>query len=255
MARPIALQLYTVREELKRDFWGVVRQVAEMGYEGVQISGFDFDAENTPARLKQFLDEVGLQSAGRHVNLERLERDLEGVFAESQALKDPYIVCPFLPEHRRRTVDDWRATAELFNRIGAACRDRGFIFGYHNHAFEFEEFDGRRGLDILIEETDPELVTFEIDTYWVQYGGGDPVDYIRRCAGRVPLVHLKDMTGDERRFFAEVGEGILDWDAILPACEEAGVQWYIVEQDRCERSTLESVRISLENLRRMLARL
>lgn len=253
MAPPIALQLYTLREELKRDFWGVVRQVAEMGYEGVQISGFEFDAENTPERLKRFLDEVGLQSAGRHVALSRLEGDLETVFAESQALKDPYIICPFLPEERRRTAEDWKRTAELFNRLGALCKDRGFIFGYHNHAFEFQSFEGRRGLDILIEETDPNLVTFEIDTYWVQYGGGDPVEYIRRCAGRIPLVHLKDMTGDERRFFAEVGEGILDWKSILPACEEAGVQWYIVEQDRCERPPLESVRISLQNLRHMLA--
>ena len=248
MARPIALQLYTVRNEMEKDFLGTIRKVAEMGYEGVQFGDLE---PFTATEWRILLDDLGLQPAGRHVGLERLEEDLEAVLDEGQALKDPDLICPALPEDRRRTAADWQATAALFNRIGAACQDRGFFFGYHNHSFEFQVFDGRLGLDILIEETNPEWVTFELDTYWVQHGGGDPLDYLRRCRGRVRVVHLKDMADDETRSFAAVGTGILDWDAILPGCEEAGAQWFCVEQDVCPGPSLESARISLENLRKM----
>src|SRR5437870_2072926 len=123
---------------------------------------------------------------------------------------------------------------------------------YHNHAFELDRFNGRTGLDILFGAADPDLVHAEIDMYWIQYGGGDPVEMVRRFAGRAPLIHLKDMAADGTRTFAEVGEGIMDWPAILAASQSAGAQWYIVEQDTCRRSPFESIEISLRNLRRLL---
>jgi len=131
-------------------------------------------------------------------------------------------------------------------------KERGLTFGYHNHSFELEKFDGKTGLEILYGESDPDVFTAEIDTYWIQHGGGDPAAWIRRVAGRSPLVHLKDMVmrGSEQ-LMAEVGEGNLNWPAILEACREACVEWYIVEQDVCQRDPFESLGISLRNLQAM----
>ncbi len=153
----------------------------------------------------------------------------------------------------------------------------GLVFAYHNHSFELEKYDGKTGLDILISATS-RSVTFEIDTYWLQHGGADPAAWVAKLAGRVPLVHLKDMvvatdmharvdriSGEsaddfEKRvqsakqpkpIMAEVGEGNMNWPAILQACGAAGVEWYIVEQDLCQRDPFESLTISLRNLHAM----
>ncbi|HEX2032739.1 MAG TPA: sugar phosphate isomerase/epimerase [Chloroflexota bacterium] len=244
---PVALQLYTVREQLKDDFRGVVRAVAEIGYDGVQFAGY---GGLSAVELRRLLEETGLRPCGTHTGLETLERDLEREIEYNQAIGNEWIVCPSIPEARRRDLAGWREVAAALNRIGAACAEQGVRFGYHNHAFEFSEVaPGTRGLDIILGETDPSLVFWEPDVYWVFKGGADPAEMIRTYAGRVPITHLKDATRDERQTFAEVGEGALDWPAILEASQVAGVVWHCVEQDRCERPPLESVRLSLEHLR------
>jgi len=125
-------------------------------------------------------------------------------------------------------------------------------FGYHTHSFELEKYGGRTGLQILYEESDPKYVKAEIDTYWIQHGGGDPAWWIEKLAGRIPRVHLKVMgIRDGKQIMAEVGEGNLNWPRILDACRKAGVEWYIVEQDTCERDPFESLAISLRNLKAM----
>jgi len=130
--------------------------------------------------------------------------------------------------------------------------EAGFVFVYHNHSFEFQKFDGKTGLEILYEESDPQVFFSEIDTYWVQHGGGDPADWIRRLKGRAPVVHFKDMVmGKDGQMMAEVGEGNLNWPAIIEACDYAGVEWLIVEQDICQRDPFESLGISLKNLKAM----
>jgi len=127
----------------------------------------------------------------------------------------------------------------------------GLSVGYHNHSFELEKFGAKTGLAILFDESDAAL-TAEIDTYWIQHGGGNPGAWIRRVAGRSPLVHLKDMViAEGKPVMAEVGEGNLDWPDILAACREAGVEWYIVEQDHCRRDPFDSLAMSLQNLREM----
>jgi len=244
---PIALQLYTLREQTAEDFVGVLRRVAEIGYAGVEFAGYGgLDA----AELKALLDELGLRAAGSHVGLQALECELDAVIEYSLAIGNPYVVCPSIPPDRRQDEAGVRAIAQSLNRIGAACRERGLLFCYHNHAFEFEPLDGKSFLDTLFSTTDPELVRAEVDTYWVQFAGLDPAELIERYSDRVALVHLKDMDPQDRSF-AEVGEGTLDWKAIFAASEAAGAEWYIVEQDRCKRPPLESVRLSLENLRSM----
>jgi len=179
-----------------------------------------------------------------------LEDELDAIMGYSLEIGNPYVVCSFLPEDRREDEAGLRTTAQSLNRIGAACMERGLQFCYHNHAFEFETFGGRYGLDILYDATEPHLVRAEVDTYWVQFAGLDPAELIRRYGERVTLVHLKDMDPQDRSF-AEVGEGTLDWEAIFAASEEARTEWYVVEQDHCKRPPLQSVCLSLKNLRAM----
>lgn len=249
MARiPIALQMFTLRDHLAQDFVGTHREVGKMGYTGVEIA---FTGNFSGADLKKLLADCGLQPCGIHVPLEQLEKDLIRVIKYNLELGNKFIVCPWLPEERRRSATDWYRMARVLNSIGAALKTDGLQLCYHNHSFEFQKFDGKYGLDILYENSEPENVQAEIDTYWIQHGGENPAEYIRKYSNRCPLIHLKDMLGDPNKTFTEVGNGILDWPAIFKACETSSVQWYIVEQDFCQRSPLESVRISLENLKKM----
>jgi sugar phosphate isomerase/epimerase len=244
---PVALQLYTVRDALAQDFAGTLRAVANIGYRSVELAG---TGNLTAAELGGLLDELNLEVVGPHTALQQLSTDLEATLDYFGELGVPYVTCPYMPEEYRapETFDE---TCALLNRIGGACRDREMQFCYHNHAFEFENKVGSQTLfDALYDGTDPELVKGEVDVYWVKYSGHDPVDVVCARPGRFPLIHLKDMTPGEPTF-AEVGEGILDMQAIFEASESNGATWYIVEQDRCQRPTLESARLSFENLKRM----
>src|SRR5205823_616372 len=136
------------------------------------------------------------------------------------------------------------------NRNGEICREVGLRFAYHNHAFEFAPLGGTTMFDLLLEETDPELVAFELDVYWLRYAGIDEAELLRRLVGRVPLVHLKDMAAGEQREPAPVGEGIFQWREVLEACAAAGVEWYIVEQDN-PSDPLAEVERSLRNLEKL----
>jgi sugar phosphate isomerase/epimerase len=245
---PIALQMYTLRTEAGRDFVGTLREVAGMGYAGVEFAG---TGGLSAPELRRLLDDLNLRAAGSHTGLEALEADLNAALDFNQEIGNEFIVCPYLPENRRKTADDYRALAGLLNRAGAACKERGLQLCYHNHDFEFQRFDGQYGLDLLLGATDPQLVKAEVDTYWVQKAGVDPAAYLRQYSGRCPLIHLKDMAADESRSFAEVGEGTMEWPAIFASAEAGGAVWYIVEQDVCKRPPLESVAISLRNLRAM----
>jgi sugar phosphate isomerase/epimerase len=240
--------MYTLRNETARDFIGTLREVAKIGYAGVEFAG---TGGLSAAELKRLLADLNLRAAGSHTGLDVLEGDLNAALDFTQEIGSEFVVCPYLPEERRRSADDYRALAEVLNRAGAACKQRGLQLCYHNHAFEFERFDGQYGLDILYTASDPDLVKGEIDTYWIRKGGADPAAYIRQYSGRCPLIHLKDMAADEKQSFAEVGEGTLDWPAIFAAAESGGARWYIVEQDVCQRPPLESITISLQNLRAM----
>ena len=246
MAKPrVALQMYTVRDEAQKDFAGTLKAVAEMGYPAVQPAGTGGLAARD---LKRLLDDLGLAVAGSHVNLEALESQPDQEITYWLEVGTPDVVVPAIPQ-ARRTRDGFRGVAESMNRIGARCKALGARLSYHNHAFEFEKLDGEYALDLLLGWCDPDLVKWEPDVYWIQFGGEDPARLIRKYSGRCPLVHLKDMTADASRTFAEVGEGILDWPAIFAASEAGGAEWYIVEQDRWARPSLEAAALSLKHLK------
>ena len=151
----------------------------------------------------------------------------------------------------RSDSESYKKFAEVMTDIGRKLKEAGLTFIYHNHSFEFAKFGGRTGMDILLEETDPQAVDFELDVYWVQAGGADPIEWIRKVEGRMKVVHLKDMAvmpdGEQR--FAEIGEGNMNMRGILQACVETGVEWAPVEQDQCYgRDPFESLALSLKNL-------
>lgn len=246
----IAAQMYTLREFTRTpaDIAATMKKVREIGYEAVQLSAL---GPIETAELKRILDGEGLKVCATHADYETLRDETEAVVEEHRLLDCQYVAIGGLPKEYR-TADGYPRFAREASEVARRLAEHGLTFGYHNHSFELEKFGGRTGLAILYEDSDPEVFTAEIDTYWIQHGGGDPAAWIRKVAGRSPLVHLKDMgVSGGKPVMAEVGEGNLNWPAILDACREAGVVWYIVEQDTCQRSPFESLKISLENLRGM----
>ncbi len=244
---PVALQLYTVRDQTATDFAGTVRKVAKMGYAGVEFAG---TGDLTAAEMSDLLQETGLKPAGNHVALATMESDLDAVIAYNKAIGNQYVGVPVLPTEMRN-ADGFRRLAATLNRLGARLKTAGLVLYYHHHAFEFDTYEGKRGWDTILSDTDPDLVKLETDVYWATYAGVDPASVIRQSAGRFPLIHLKDMVGEgDERTFAEVGEGVLDFGPIFEASEAQGAVWYIVEQDRCARPSLESAQMSVGNLKR-----
>jgi sugar phosphate isomerase/epimerase len=243
---PIALQLYTVRDETARDFAGTMHQVAEIGYRAVEFAGYGGLSSSQMAGL---LSDTGLRAASTHVGVAALESDLERELDYCQTISCASLVLPWLPPERR-SAESARALAPFLNEVGRRCHERGIAFSYHNHDFEFVEVEGKPLLDVLLAETDPLVVALEFDAYWAAHAGVDPIAYIRKQAGRVLLLHCKDMAADGS--FAEVGDGTLDMAGICRAAYEQNTRWYIVENDQPKIPSLESAKRSLENLRPML---
>ena len=241
----VALQAYTVREELAVDYLGTLTAIAEIGYEGVELG--PPPAEISLVECKDHMTQIGLQVVGSHAGLQQLTDDLGAQVDYLHTMGGRYLGL----SHRFASRQDVLEAAKRFNEIGDACRDAGIQLLYHNHNWEFTKFDGQAAYDLLLDATDPALVKMELDTYWVQRAGEDPVDYLNRLRGRCPLLHIKDMEAGEEQFFAEVGEGVLDWDAIFQAADAAGTQWLVVEQDQCRRPVFESIAISYRNLQEM----
>lgn len=243
---PVAVQLYTLRDETAKDFVGTVNKVAEMGYAGVEFAGY---GGLSPAELKNLLDGCGLRAAGSHASIDRLNTGLDQEIEYAHAIGLKHLVVPWTPAEWRNTADDCKRFAEWLNETGAKTQAAGVTLAYHNHDFEFVKIDGQYIMDLFMAQTDSELVQMELDCFWALKADVDPAAYMRRYAGRVPLLHIKDMTAPPESTFAEVGEGVIDWNPIFAAAAAGGAQWYIVEQDRCARPALESVAISLRNLR------
>lgn len=247
----IALQLYTIRDQLQDPaaLGGVLARVREIGYRAVEVAGLSPAARK---KVGQELVRSGLVAFASHASLEELRADPDAVAAESKAWGCDFLVVPALP-NAERTLEGYRRFASESAGLAATLQGHGLQLVYHNHAFELERFGDRTGLELILDETAPDALQVELDTYWLQFGGANPGTWIRRYSGRVPLVHCKDMAVDGGNpFQAEVGEGNLDWIEILSACRDAGTRWLVVEQDESRRSSMESVAISYENLSRLV---
>ncbi len=240
----VALQLYTLRKEMAADFRGTLRTVAAIGYQAVELAGTGgLSAEE----LRDLLQELHLEAASAHVGLTSLQEDLEGIVRYHRTIGCSFITVPSLPPADRNDAEAVRRVAHTLDALAVRLHQAGITLAYHNHDFEYQRLGDRTILEILYGET--AHLKAELDVYWSHKGGDDPAKRIRQLGERCALLHLKDITRDGD--FAEVGEGVLDFAPILAAGKAVGVRWYIVEQDRCARPSIEAVALSLKNLRSM----
>jgi sugar phosphate isomerase/epimerase len=245
----VGLQLYTVRGLMQQDVDRTLEQVAAAGYRIVETAGL-FD--RTPASFRQSLDRFGLRSVSGHYPLEQVEHDPDRLFATARALGQEYVVVPSVPAALHSSAAAYVALAERFNQLGRSCRDAGLRFAYHNHNVEFETFGtDTPAYDMLLQRTDPTLVSFELDVYWAYKAGQDPLRYFDRYPGRFALCHLKDGTAPPERAIADVGAGAIDFAGLFRRARTAGLRYAFVEHDQ-PRDPLLSIRASHDNLVRLL---
>ncbi|HKI95261.1 MAG TPA: sugar phosphate isomerase/epimerase [Gemmatimonadales bacterium] len=245
---PLGVQLYTLRSVMSQGMDTVLSRVAAIGYTQVEFAGY-FD--HTPQEIRAMLDRHGLVAPSSHLALGDLEKDPAPIFEASRVIGLEYLTTPWIPAERRKTLDDWRRVADAFNAIGKAAKRAGFKFAFHNHDYEFQPVSGTIPYDVLLTHTDPELVNFEMDIYWIVKGGQDPLAYFARYPGRFPMLHLKDMAASAGHGFADVGQGTIDFPPIFRHAGPAGVRYYFVENDQPAGSPYDSVRVSYEYLRRL----
>lgn len=245
---PIAIQLYSLRDDMAVDFEGTLKKVKALGYDGVEFAGL---YDKSAAEVKKMCEDNGLVPLSAHVPFIDMMNDLDllNVYAE---IGCKYIVIPYLTEEYRPGNDKFDEVIEGARVLGEKANELGMTLCYHNHDFEFVKVDGEYALDILYKEVPAELLHTEIDTCWVNVGGENPADYLRKYAGRSEVLHLKDFVGsksenmyaligiDENeekdtagKFeFRPVGSGVQDFPEILAAAKESGVEWVVVEQDQ-----------------------
>ncbi len=241
----IGLQLYTLREELEQDFEGTLRKVAALGYKGVEFFHY---FGRTASEVKVLLDDLGLVALGAHRPYDALLNDTEQEITYNLEIGNSNLIVPFLSEEQR----NYEEVAANLKIIGEKCKARGAVLLYHNHDFELtDRYGDHTAFDGLFEEVPADLLQVEMDTCWVHYAGYDPVEYVNKYAGRLPIIHLKDLKKleDGSPETVVLGEGEVNLVAILQAAEQANVEWAVVEQDFCSRSPLESVADSLNWVR------
>ena len=253
MSKPIlGAQLYTARQQCKTipDITDTLKKVAEIGYTAIQISGF---GPVDPKDVMKIVADTGLIVASTHTGWDRFVDDLDGVIEEHKTYKCPHPAVGGIPGEYR-SAEGLKKFLDQIAPIAERLAAEGMDFSYHNHSQELVRIGEKTWLEMLYEQANPAHVKAEIDTYWIQHGGGDPALWIRKCAGRQPLVHFKDMciTTEREQRYAEIGEGNLNWPAILDACEASGVEYALIEQDQCyDRTPLESLAISYRNCKAM----
>ncbi len=251
------LQLYTLRDVIDADPKGILKQVADMGYN--QIEGYEgkqgifWGMSNT--EFKSYLDSIGLTMVSTHLNI---NKDFEQKAAEAAAIGMKYLTCPSLGNEMAMDNDAWKKAADLFTEKGKVCQQAGIGFAYHNHdaAFHKKE-DGTVPIEILLKNTDPSLADYEMDIYWVVTGGEDPIKWLNAYPGRFPLCHIKDRKkgapASEREASVDVGDGSIDFKKILAVARDRGMKYYIVEQEKYEGTTpLEAARTDAEYLKKIV---
>ncbi len=259
--KKVGLQLYTLRNEIEEQgLLPVLQQVSDIGYTWVE--GFGYEERKflgaTPAELKSMLNDLGMwmpsvhsvtevsSEGGKDAIVEQMKTTADDAIAAGAK----YLIWAFLQPNERQSLDDYKRHIETWNQFGQVCKDAGIQFAYHNHDFEFTTYDGVRPYDMIMEETDPDLVKFELDLYWITKAGFDPVEYFQKNPGRYPLWHVKDIEDSEEKFFAEVGSGTIDFKRIFDAKDTAGLKYFFVEQDQSRRTPFESIQMSYDYLQK-----
>ena len=253
---PIGIQLGWVEDDCERDFDGILQKLADMGYREVEAFAPFFN--RPPKEFRSIVGAHGLKCPSAHWTPATVKPEWEKQVETAHEIGLHYLTVPSLPAVvMAKSLDDCQRNAETFNRMGEQCHQAGLQLAVHNHYPEFRSFDGVIGYDVLLQRTDPKLVTFELDCFWCAFAGQNPAEYLRRYPGRFALLHIKDLKAGykpstkkvEGQPFTEVGRGVIDWKPIFAAAPRAGVKHYFVEQDHCDRPPLESAKISIDYLK------
>ena len=266
-SKPIAVQVYSVRNEAAADMYGTLKSIKEMGYDGVEFAGL---CGNAPADVKKWCDELGLVPISAHVPFVDMLKDPMGVLSAYAEVGCKYVVVPYLMPEHRPDHPNFPYVVEFIGCLCKAAKGLGMQMLYHNHDFEFITVNGEYALDILYNTIPEDLLKTELDTCWVNVGGENPANYIRKYTGRAPVVHLKDFYGEksddmyeligiEKKAptrpsgfeFRPVGSGLQDFPAILDAAKDAGAEWVVVEQDNPSMglTPMESIKKSIDYLK------
>jgi sugar phosphate isomerase/epimerase len=254
----VGVQLYTLRDRFttREDIVQTLSKVRDIGYKSVQFYRIPIDI----SEMRDILQEFGLSVCGVDVPVTRLEHEFDQVLKEMELLDCRYITYSYGGDWSKGYLNGLEDYIKAISGIGERLRPTPFKFAYHNHSFEFVGYKGRAALEYFYDQTEHAGILAEIDTYWVQHGGGDPADWISRYKGRVPIIHLKDLAieqveGKVTQVFAEVGQGNMNWDSILQAASDAEVEWLVVEQDFCSKDPFDSVKESYDYIITALSRL
>jgi sugar phosphate isomerase/epimerase len=224
--KSIGLQLYTVRAAMESDFEATLARIAAIGYRQVEFAGY---FGRSAGAVRASLHSAGLSAPSAHISLAALDADWQRSIDDALAIGHRYLVVASAGDVPGG--DGYRRLAERFNAAGEAARQAGIRFAYHNHDVEFRRRGGKLPYDVLLEATDPRYVCFELDIYWITQGGQNPIDYLMRWPGRIPLLHLKDAARAPPHRITEVGAGMIEWRAVLGRATQAGVEHFFVEQD------------------------
>jgi len=244
MKSNIGLQLYSLRGKCDENFENVLNNISNDGYDGVEFYSF-FDIE--ARKMKQMLKAYNLKPIGTHTNIDVLKKDLEGLIRYSTILESEYVSLAY---HAAEDKDGWLRLCETLEKSGEKLRSNGFKFLYHNHEHEFEnKFNGEIAEDIILKNTSPENVSLELDCYWLTYANLDPEVYLKNNLNRIKTIHLKDMDKNEKKM-TEVGTGTINCAGLYNICKEAGFNWVIIEQDHIYIDPFESIKISIDNVRK-----
>ncbi|MBN8878109.1 MAG: sugar phosphate isomerase/epimerase [Chitinophagaceae bacterium] len=245
------LQLYTLRDDLPKDPQGILKQVASFGYK--QIEGYEgpqglfWSMTNTD--FKKYMDDLGMEFISSHCDI---NKDFEKKAAEAAAIGMKYLICPY--KGAQKSLDDYKKIADEFNAKGEICKKNGIRFAYHNHDYTFKQQEGQFPQDVLMKGTDPALVDFEMDIYWVVAAGQDPEEWLKKYKDRFRACHVKDRTKNatEAADTCTLGMGSIDFAKILKTAKKTGMQYYIVEQEKYAGTTpLEATKDDAEYMKKL----
>jgi sugar phosphate isomerase/epimerase len=247
-AENVGVQLYTFRDALKTDVLGTLEKIAGMGYKQIESagSGAGYYYGLAPSAMKKACDDLGMMLRSGHVHL---DDKFEKTMADAVVAGQEYLICSSMPTDGQ-TIDNYKATAEAFNKAGEQCKANGIKFGYHNHEYEFESENGQVLYDVLIDNTQADLVHMELDLGWVIVAGKDPLDYFAKYEGRFPLWHLKDMDMTEKQS-TEFGKGGLDILKMLQNGDKSGVKHIFVEQEEYTVGPFEAMKDNMDYLNKI----
>jgi sugar phosphate isomerase/epimerase len=251
----VAAQTYTIREHTQTAYAlsQSLRKLRNTGFRAIELSGI---GPISASEIKRMMDDEGLTCCASHESEEALFGNPDTVIERMQMLGCPLAVYPWPGDRRFDSLDTVLSFARRLNETGRTLQNAGIAFAYHNHHMEFIRVRNRPALEVLFDEADPVLVKAELDTYWVQFGGGNPVNWCDRLKGRLAVLHMKDYAihPDRQVVFAEVGSGNLEWPAIIAAADRAGCSWFVIEQDTCPGDPFASLKKSYDYVMANLAR-